>query len=677
MVSKTDDIFYSPKVEMSSSDRMSVFNTLEYCIEQSIPCFTFKMDATKKMAVKWGTINTHNYKEYINKSHNGVAIITGFTHFVIDFDEAKYNPPEDIKNTLFENCGAIEQTPGGYHFWFKIDKRTDHLLSSSNITWDGKQVIGLDIRAQKGICYVAPSYYEMNNEIKNYKWIKGDLSTASEINSLLLEKLIYSDISDMDKYTIETFKEGDRITLKIVPNTKCCLVKTDYKHSQKGHSCYYITKLKTCFSCTANCFSHGKRKVNKEVCNALVNEFWPFEDEPVNNEYDNIKELFEEYNFKVLDPIGFYTFIGDKWVFREKSQLKIAYENKLLEDGSLFIDKWLRDPTMRTYSRVSFEASVDPTVFVFPEPPAPLFIYTTYKCIPNNNALLIFYDLLDILTNYKHHIKTYILNWLAHLVQKPQELPGVALIFIGQKGAGKDTLGDFIGEYIIGLKYYQNFSNQLQYFDKHDDTKANKFLIKVEEISKKSLDNGINGETFKSSITSPTMTINPKGKSAYTLKNCQHIIATSNNANSVDVSQKERRYCISVVSPKKIGDSYYWCKVRNDLFNPEGALAVVNMLLARDISNINIRILPENRYLEQLQEDTRDSVQKFIEQIESGEYIASVLYQQYKDYCTAEGLAIYTNTKFSTQLLYLTENGSIERRIERKRTKQFIVYIIN
>jgi hypothetical protein len=656
------------------------FNTVEYCIDNSIPCFTFKMDATKKTNIKWGSISVNNFREYINRTYNGFALITGYTHFVLDFDEVKYNPPQEIKNILFENCGAVEKTPGGYHFWFKVDKRTEHLISASNIMWNGVQIIGLDIRAQKGICYVAPSQYIKDNEIKKYEWIKGDLSTASEINSLLLEKLISFDIADVDidNSTIETFKDNDKIIIKIVPKTKQCLVKADYKHSQEGHSCYYLTKLKTCFSCTANCFSHGKRKVDKELCSALVEEFWPTdENDIIENDYDTVKLDFEQTNFKVLDPVGFYTFICDKWIFRDKTQLKVAYENKLLSDGSLFIDKWLKDPMMRTYSRVSFEASLDQSVFVFPEPPPPSFIYTTYTCEPNNNALEVFDNLLDILTNNQQTIKTYIIKWLAHLVQKPQELPGVALIFIGQKGAGKDTLGDFIGEYIIGLKHYQNFSNQSQYFDKHDEMKSNKFLVKVEEINKKSLDDGVNGETFKSAITSPTITINPKGKTPYTIKNYQRIIATSNNANSVDVGQKERRFCISVVSPKKIGEFDYWCKVRNVLFNPSGALAVVNMLLSIDISQVNIRILPENKYLSQLQEETVDSVQKFIEQIDTGEYTGSILYQLYRDYCTAEGLAVYSNTKFSTQLLYLTENGSIDRTIERKKTKKSNNYIIN
>ena len=100
------------------------------------------------------------------------------------------------------------------------------------------------------------------------------------------------------------------------------------------------------------------------------------------------------------------------------------------------------------------------------------------------------------------------------------------------------------------------------------------------------------------------------------------------------------------------------------------------MLLNRDISKFNPRVLPKNNYLDELQEDTMDSVQKFIEQIDSGEYIGSILYQQYRDYCTLEGFTVYSNTKFSTQLLFLTENGSIKRQIVRERTKKSTMYII-
>jgi hypothetical protein len=348
-----------------------------------------------------------------------------------------------------------------------------------------------------------------------------------------------------------------------------------------------------------------------------------------------------------------------------------------LVDNTSFIDKWLKDPTMRTYSRISFEYSTDTTVFVVPDLPPPSFIYTSYTCEPRTEALPIFDGLLDILTNRQQPIKTYVLNWLAHMLQKTEELPGVALIFNGQKGAGKDTLGDFLGEYIIGLKYYHNYSNQLQYFDKHDENKANKVLVKIEEINKKVLDDSVNGDTFKSSLTAPKLGFNPKNDTAYSVKNYMRMIATSNNPNPVDVSQKERRYVISVVSPEKIGDYEYWTNVRNVLFNKEGGLAVAGMLLSRDIKMFSPRILPDNKYLSDLQEETHNSVHKFIESVDCGEYVGSILYQQYRDYCAEEGMSAFSNTKFSTQLLFLMENGSLGRVIERKKTKKSNNYIIN
>ena len=673
---------------MSSRKMTQDFNTIQYCIDNLIPCFTFAMNATKKTTVIWGGITRDNFTNYVDKNLNGFAIITGYTHVAIDFDEKKYNPSQEIKDALMDNCKAVEATPGGYHFWFKIDDRTQHLDSRSNIKWNGVQIIGLDQRGQKGICYVAPSHYKVDGVLKTYKWIKGDLSTAEIMPDGILQCLESTTTNqvepseflthiNMETAKTETFHENNKTTIKITPHTTRCLVKEDYFHSSPDHSCIYLTKLKTCYSAIATCFSHGKRKMSKDSCEVLVDYFWPEDENASLNEYSTMKEEFEKSNFKVLDPVGFYSHIGHKWVFRERSQLKIAYENMFFMDDTPFIDKWLKDPHMKTYSRISFEPSRDPTIFVMPEDSLPIFVHESYTCVSNVNAIEIFEDLLSIVTNRKEELKMYIKNWLAHLLQKPMELPGVAIIFNGQKGVGKDTIGDFLGEYVIGNKHYQNYSNQLQYFDKHDESKAHKFLVKVEEINKKILEEGVNGEIFKSSLTSPILNFNPKNKQPYNLKNTMRVIGTSNNPNPVDVSQKERRYVISVVSPEKLGDSEYWCNVRRELFTPTGGLAVAQMLLAHDISEFNPRILPENDYLNKLQEDSVDAVQKFIEQIEGGEYTGSELYQMYKDYCGGEGINVYTNTKFSMQILFLTENGSLKRQVERRKTKRSNNYIIN
>lgn len=169
------------------------FQTIQYCIDQAIPCFTFPMDHTKTCRIRWKEITADNFTSHLSPYHNGFAILTGHHSFVIDFD-LKHNPPQSIYDRLLETCHAVEQTPGGYHFWFLMDGRTSHFTSNTDICWDNVPIKGLDIRAKGGICYTAPSSYEMNGELKTYRWTKGNLSTATTIPADVLEHLIRSAI---------------------------------------------------------------------------------------------------------------------------------------------------------------------------------------------------------------------------------------------------------------------------------------------------------------------------------------------------------------------------------------------------------------------------------------------------------------------------------------------------
>ena len=46
----------------------------------------------------------------------------------------------------------------------------------------------------------------------------------------------------------------------------------------------------------------------------------------------------------------------------------------------------------------------------------------------------------------------YMLNYLAHIIQKPNQKTGVIVVIQGSQGTGKDTLGEFIGNKIIGIQ---------------------------------------------------------------------------------------------------------------------------------------------------------------------------------------------------------------------------------
>ena len=175
------------------------------------------MDADKKVYtdnqkmahVAWSKINADNFQQYIKPKHNGFAVITGHQHIVVDYD-AKHDPPRHIYDMLYTNCEAVEKTPGGYHFWYRIDSRTAHLKTKECAHWNNREIKGLDIRSKGGISYSAPSNYRADGITKKYVWERGTLATAREMPEEVLECLTYTPQEDMDDMrTFRTSTIGD------------------------------------------------------------------------------------------------------------------------------------------------------------------------------------------------------------------------------------------------------------------------------------------------------------------------------------------------------------------------------------------------------------------------------------------------------------------------------------
>lgn len=165
------------------------FNTIQYCLDNNIASFTFMMDHTKSIEQPWKHINNSNFKSYITAYENGFAIITDGQYIVVDFD-IKHSPPQYIYDKLHSQCNAVEKTPGGYHFWYKVDNRTAHIQSETDIFWGNSKIKGLDVRAKGGIAFCSPTrYITIDNEDAEYIWIKGNLSSAREMPSEILELL--------------------------------------------------------------------------------------------------------------------------------------------------------------------------------------------------------------------------------------------------------------------------------------------------------------------------------------------------------------------------------------------------------------------------------------------------------------------------------------------------------
>lgn len=183
---------------------------------------------------------------------------------------------------------------------------------------------------------------------------------------------------------------------------------------------------------------------------------------------------------------------------------------------------------------------------------------------------------------------TYVINWLAYLVQHPDKV-GTALLLMGLQGVGKNFFVEAIG-YLLGQHFIQlsslnelvgNFNSHLQ----------NAVLIHANEAiwggNKSDLGK------VKTMITEDRILIESKGKDTIQVRNFRHLIFSSNEDWPVSIDADDRRFMILKVSPKMKENSEYFRELAEELKNG-GYEALLSHLLSVDLSAVNIRAIPES-----------------------------------------------------------------------------------
>lgn len=359
---------------------------------------------------------------------------------------------------------------------------------------------------------------------------------------------------------------------------------------------------------------------------------------------DKFVEVKEDASMLFMTLPHAHQVLNSKWCFKQSDKFG---------DTVPFLDIWKKDPTYKVCTETSFRETDNSDVFQMPIN----FAYMKDKpSTPSPIALELFLEIVDINTSGNEVLKEYVLNYLAHMIQKPTELPGVALVITGSKGTGKDTLGDFLQEWVVGWHLSTNYSTNKQFFNTHDTGKLNKILIKLEETSRK--DCFENASELKATITASKITCNPKGIKEITADNMARYIFTTNKPNPVDMSDKERRFVLLPSSPKMRGEFKFWTDVRQILFTFNGGKTVADYLLARNISDFQIRQLPENDFQKSIVQSEKTSEEKFIEQWEGSNTKASDLYKTYLEYCAEHRINYEGNVgEFGKKLQSFVRDG--------------------
>ena len=363
--------------------------------------------------------------------------------------------------------------------------------------------------------------------------------------------------------------------------------------------------------------------------------------------YEERKEKFEENRFYFaptntiaeVNEKGAIAFIGLDHASTLYKPFDFKHSTTDMNDRTPFLKLWLNDDAKRTYYEIDQKPSDDPKVY---SPPV-VFAHERVVGTENNEVLTFFRELVELAAGGDHDMEVYILYWFAHILQKPFENPGTSIILTGKQGCGKDTLGDFFSEWIMGRNYSHNYTSTEQFWDRHDCERMGKFFIKIEEAS--GFLNRQHIGQMKAIITSHTLTVNPKGIKALTTSNYNRIFMTTNEGSPVKLEEGNRRFVVSACSPRRVGDHAYWKALRAALFNQEGAAVVAKFLMNCKLHNFDPQVVPTSAYAKEVMEADKSVEDRFLDQWDGVELNASDFYRTYQSWCRDNDLRYAPNAQ--------------------------------
>ena len=375
-----------------------------------------------------------------------------------------------------------------------------------------------------------------------------------------------------------------------------------------------------------NANSHNVKFINKEIKTDITIDLDIIGDEfnIMDMSYDAIKVKFEEKHFFIKHPPVYGGTYKDEnnerqvFVYK-KTEFQTLVEDEIYEDytedGKMvkrsFFNTWSKDKEKIKYDRLDFIPNEN-----FDNER----IFNTFNGFKVNTwenkiddkfnpeeALNSFKDHVNLLVGKEQDAYNYLINYIAHLFQKPDKRPDVALLFKSEQGVGKDTFIDILSS-ILGDEYLFRTADIEKVLGQFNDKVANKLIIQLNELA------GVDGfgykEKLKNIITADKINMNPKGKTPFDLKSFIRIIIFTNNFTPIDIPHDDRRYIVFKSSPKR-EKSYYnnirdWMKCKNCLKH------IYNYFMNIDISNFTPDERPLTDAYKEIQSNNISPVYSFL-----------------------------------------------------------------
>ena len=197
--------------------------------------------------------------------------------------------------------------------------------------------------------------------------------------------------------------------------------------------------------------------------------------------------------------------------------------------------------------------------------------------------------LLKVLCAGDAQLYEYLIHYLAHMVQRPEEKPGVMLVLLGGQGTGKGVYFSLLRA-IWPITTLQ-VSKIDQVVGKFTSALERNYIICMDEAlfagDRQAIDN------LKSIVTEQYLHIEQKYQPSRTIESVHRLFAASNHEHFAHVEADDRRFVFLRVSNVHQQDTQYFSTIAAAISNPETIKALIYYLKRKDITKFNVRIKPK------------------------------------------------------------------------------------
>ena len=199
-------------------------------------------------------------------------------------------------------------------------------------------------------------------------------------------------------------------------------------------------------------------------------------------------------------------------------------------DSKATISQFWINPNTRVYKGVAFDPiEKDPNI---------LNLWVPSPVVPrkgNFSAIKAF--LYDVICDSDQETFDYLIRYLAHMVQKPEEKPGIAIVLLGGQGTGKGVFGEMLRRiWPSSVLLSSDVKRIVAGFNADLERAYAVFLDEALFVGDKA-----STERLKNLITELYVQIEQKYEPSRMIRSVHRFFAASNNRHIADIDSDDRR----------------------------------------------------------------------------------------------------------------------------------------